>query len=491
MIQITKLLAPFYGLCFLLFSLYLGGCAVNPVTGEQDLVLMSEQQELSLGRSAHGEILQEYGEYENKALATYVQKIGDRVASGSHRPDLIYRFTVLDTPEVNAFALPGGYIYITRGILAYLNTEDDLAAVLAHEIGHVTARHAVRQHSTSTLTSIAGAILASQSGIQGAGDVANLLGTALVRGYGREHELEADRLGAEYLARTGYDPQAMLNVIRVLKNQEQFEVELARLEKRDPRVYHGLFSTHPDNDRRLQSVISASEHIRQTGTATGTGKDRYLDMLDGITFGNSTSEGVIRGQQFFHQDLDFTLSFPEDWRIKNRPDRVIAASNADDGLIVLTVHDRNRRITPREFMEKRLGLKQHRSGEAFEHLGLKGYTAIATTDTQYGKRQARVMVFYHGKRAFVIAGVASNQARPYQYDKLFLKTGQSFRPLKDSEKQRGEARRLVVRTYQGQSYSELARQSGLNSLAESQIRLLNNHYPSGKPAMGSRFKTIE
>lgn len=491
MIQPTKTYAQIFGLFLLAFSLYLGGCAVNPVTGEQDLVLMSEEQELSLGRSTHGEILQQYGEYEDKALADYVQKIGDRVARGSHRPDLIYRFTVLDTPQVNAFALPGGYIYVTRGILSYLNSEDDLAAVLGHEIGHVTARHAVRQHTTSTLTGITGAILASQSGIQGAGDIANLLGTALVRGYGREHELEADRLGAEYLARTGYDPEAMLNVVRVLKNQETFETELARLEKREPRIYHGLFSTHPDNDQRLKSVIRASKKIRPDRTKTKAGKDRYLDVIDGMTFGSSTSEGVVRGQQFFHQDLDFTLTFPKGWRIKNKPDRVVVTSKANDGLMVLTVHERNRRISPKAFMEKRLGLDRHRSGEDFEHLGLKGYTAIAQTDTQYGKRQARVVVFYHGKRAFVIAGVARNPDKPYQYDSLFLQTSQSFRPLKESEKDQGEARRLVVKTYQGQSYSELAKQSGLNNLAESQIRLLNGHYPSGKPAPGSRFKTIE
>jgi predicted Zn-dependent protease len=475
----------------LVIAFLVSSCAVNPVTGEQDLVLMSEEQELSLGRSTHGEILQEYGEYKNSNLAKYVQKVGDRVAKSSHRPDLLYRFTVLDSPQVNAFALPGGYIYVTRGILSYLNTEDDLAAVLAHEIGHVTARHAVRQHSTSTLTSVAGAILASQAGVQGAGDIANILGTALVRGYGREHELEADRLGAEYLVRAGYDPDAMLNVIRVLKDQEQFEAELARLEKRDPRSYHGLFSTHPDNDRRLQSIIQASKKIRPTKDMPGKGEGNYLEMIDGITFGSSAGEGVIRGQQFYHQELDFTLTFPDGWRIKNRPERVVATSASNDGMMVLTVHERNRRITPQQFMRKRLELNNLSSGEEFQHHGLQGYTAITPTDTEYGERPARVIVFYYGKRAYVIAGVAKNPKKPYQYDGLFLKSGQSFRALEENEKLQGEARKLVVMAYDGRPYNELAKQSGLSTLAESQIRLLNGHYPKGKPAPGSLIKTIE
>ncbi|MCW8963088.1 MAG: M48 family metalloprotease [Gammaproteobacteria bacterium] len=475
----------------LLSILAITGCSVNPVTGEQDLVLMSEDQELSIGRATHAEILREYGEYKDAKLATYVQNIGERVAKNSHRADLFYRFTILDSPRVNAFALPGGYIYVTRGILAYLNSEDELAAVLGHEIGHVTARHAVRQHSTSTLTGIAGAILASQSGVQGAGDIANILGTALVRGYGREHELEADRLGAQYLARTGYSPDAMFNVIRVLKKQEEFESELAILENREPRTYHGLFSTHPDNDKRLKSIIKASKAIKPGNGKPQSDKNTYLEMIDGITFGNSSSEGVIRGQRFYHQELGFTLELPPGWHIKNRPDRLIAASPNNDGLMVLTVQDRNRKISARQFIKDRLGMNNLKSGESFDHNGLQGYTTIALADSDFGRRQARVIVLFYGNRAYVIAGVAKEPKRPYLYDSLYLKSGHSFRPLKEDEKQHANARKLVVRTYSNQSYSQLAKRSGLNHLAESQIRLLNADYPDGEPLPGELFKAIE
>ncbi|MEE9551515.1 MAG: M48 family metalloprotease, partial [Gammaproteobacteria bacterium] len=282
------------------------GCAANPATGQQDLVLMSEQKEIALGRKTHQQVLQQYIVYDDPELQTYVQKTGERLASNSHRNNLVYRFTVLDSKDVNAFALPGGYIYITRGLMAYLNSEAELAAVLGHEIGHVTARHSVRQYSTTQLANI-GATLAAIliPGMNAVGNqLVQLFGTALLSGYGREHELEADRLGAEYLARTDYDPQAMLRVIRVLKNQELFETQLAKAEGREPRIYHGLFSTHPDNDTRLQGVIAHAGKFQKTQSSY-TGREGFMEKIDGMVFGDNTREGILRGLKFYHPDLGF------------------------------------------------------------------------------------------------------------------------------------------------------------------------------------------
>lgn len=311
--------------------LLLAGCATNPVNGEQDFVLMSEEQEISLGRQYSAEISKEMPPYEDAALNALVQSVGEKLAAHSHRTDLIYRFTVVDSTQVNAFALPGGYIYITRGLLAYLNSEAELAAVLGHEIGHVTARHSVRQHSTATVTGLLGAVLAASTGIQGVDTLTNLAGTAIVRGYGREHELEADRLGAEYLAKSGYDPQGMLEVVRVLKNQELFDQQVAQRENREPSAWHGLFSTHPDNDTRLREVISAAEHLRVPDAAQ-TGHDSFLQALDGLTFGPGEDEGIVRDHHFYHKKLDLALSFPEGWHIDNQAERIIATSPDKDGL---------------------------------------------------------------------------------------------------------------------------------------------------------------
>lgn len=476
----------------LLILAILTGCATNPVTGEQDLVLMSEDQELAIGRQSHAEILEEYGEYKDTELARYIQRVGEQVAGNSHRSNLIYRFTILDSPEVNAFALPGGYIYITRGILAYLNSEAELAAVLGHEIGHVTARHAVRQHSTATLAGIAGAILASASGAQGAGTLTNLLGAALVRGYGREHELAADQLGAEYLGKTGYRAEAMLDVVRLLKNQEIFEKELAKAEDRPPRTYHGLFATHPDNDKRLQSVIKAGKkQVPAQVTPRGDGRSAYLKAIDGLRFAENPEEGVLRGQHFYHATMDFSIDFPKGWRVKNKPDRLVAYSPKGDGLLTVTMQDRNRRITPRQFLQQRLQLKNLRAGESFSHQGMQGFTGIAEVSTKFGTRLARFIVIFHDNRAFVITGVSKSRQSPYLYDREILSTGKSFRRLAPHEKALSQALRLHVIPFKGQTYAELARRSGLNHLAESQLRLLNKHYPRGQPSKGSLIKVVE
>ena len=208
-----------------LAALLLAACAVNPVSGGRELALLSEADELRLGRENDADIRKQYGVYAHAPLQRYVQQVGERLAAKSHRPQLKYTFTVLDSPEVNAFALPGGYIYITRGIMAHLNSEAELAAVLGHEIGHVTARHAVRQYSAAVAANVGftlGSILVPELGSRAGQSLLNTLSNALLSGYGRDHELEADRLGAEYIARSDYDSKAMIEVIELLKNQEVF-----------------------------------------------------------------------------------------------------------------------------------------------------------------------------------------------------------------------------------------------------------------------------
>jgi len=211
----------------LLAGLNVSGCATNPVTGRPDLVLMSEKQEIEVGKRNHQEILKQYRPYNDPALQNYVEGLVAELDEVSHRSHLDFHVTVLDSPQVNAFALPGGYLYITRGIMAYMNSEAELAGVLGHELGHITARHGVRQQTAGTLAGILGAGAGILTGSGQVAQAASTGGTALVRGYGRSHELEADRLGAEYLARVGYDPEEMINVVGILKAQEDYDKQLA------------------------------------------------------------------------------------------------------------------------------------------------------------------------------------------------------------------------------------------------------------------------
>ena len=467
------------------------GCAINPATGQRDFVLMSEQEELALGRRHSQQVLKEYRVYDNPSLQQYIQSVGERVAAVSHRQSLIYRFTLLDSTQVNAFALPGGYIYITRGMLAYLNSEAELAAVLGHELGHVTARHSVRQHSLSTATNVLGSLIAAASGVPSAGQLSNVLGTGIVRGYGREHELEADGLGVEYLAKAGYPAPAMRQVIVTLKNQELFDKKLALEQGREPRAYHGVFSTHPDNDTRLQQVLG---RIGSGLAASASDKQdrRFLKKLEGLTFGDSEKDGIIRGRHFYHPDLNFKLTFPADWRILNRPDSIAGTAPRNGGFVQLRREDLNKKITPKEFLNTRLGIAKTISEMPLSVNGFSGYTAVVEAKTPYGQGKVRVAVLFEGSRAFVFFA-AAKQADRFEYiDLQVLDTIKSFSAL--SAKDRAVAKELKVSLIKvnrrNSNMASVAKKSPISDHSEDQLRLLNNFFPKGEPKLGDLIKII-
>jgi len=479
----------FIYLAIILNLLALQGCATNPVTGEQDFVLMSESEEISLGQKYHQQIIQEMPVYQDPELAAYVSEVGQRVARVSHRPELNYRFTVLDDPMVNAFALPGGYIYITRGILAYLNSEAELAAVLGHEVGHVTARHSVRQQSASTATSIAGAVLSATTGVPGTEDVFNVFGKALLSGYGRGHELESDRLGAQYLARSGYDPQAMLEVIGVLKNQELFERQRARAEGREPRAYHGVFASHPDNDRRLQEVVSEADHLKTTGTPR-TGRKPFLAHLEGLSFGQSENDGVVDGTNFYHKPLNIGFRFAKDWSIDNQPDRLLASAPDQAAVVEVRVATLKKRIPPRQYLEQYLGDK-FQVGEKLDVKGFEAYTATAPVDTSVGKRRARISVVYDGNHAYLFTGISRQTSNYRLFDGVFKDVARSFHKLTAREKKLASGLKLhLIKAGPTTTFAALARKSPIPKYPETELRLLNDLYPDGEPKPGQTLKVV-
>ncbi|MCH8845443.1 MAG: M48 family metalloprotease [Proteobacteria bacterium] len=479
-------------LILLLTFISINGCAVNPVTGKQDLVLMSEQSEIALGRKTNKEVLQQYIVYDNPELQAYVNEVGQKLAMNSHRNNLIYRFTVLDSKDVNAFALPGGYIFITRGLMAYLNSEAELAAVLGHEIGHVTARHSVRQYSAAQLTGI-GTALASifiPGMNQASNQLMQVMGTAFLRGYGREHELEADKLGAEYVARTNYDTESMLDVIRVLKNQETFETQRAKSEGREPRIYHGLFSTHPDHDTRLQEIVEyASKYQSQTGSRKG--REEYLNKIDGLIFGDSPQQGITRGNNFYHKQLDISIAFPEKWNITNLPDKLIITAPQGVATQQILLEDLNKRISPREFMIQRLGLKTLTNDKPLKINGLEAHTGIATINTGNGKRAARFTVIYFNNQAYILVGVTKDPKAMSHYDAAFMETARSFHQMTQNERLLAKPLRLkIVNSSNETNFKSLAQQSPLEKYQEEQLRLLNGLYPQGKASSKALLKII-
>jgi predicted Zn-dependent protease len=486
--RIRPMPPPITRIATLLAAFTLANCAQNPVTGNPNLVLISESQEISIGKREDTNVRKQYSAYDDAQLQEYVNEIGQRLAKVSHRPGLEYRFLVMDSPEVNAFALPGGYVYITRGILAYLNSEAELAGVLGHEIGHVTARHSVQQLSAHTAANVGVTILqifVPQAGGMVGSNVINVLGGALLSGYGREHELEADRLGAEYLARTGYDPQAMVKVVGVLKNQELFDAEVAKAEGRQPRAYHGLFASHPDNDTRLQQVVGEAARFKQP--TTHIGQEEYLRRTDHMIYADSPKQGVLRNHHFYHAELGLAVSFPAGWQARNRPQNVVATSPQGEAIVDLRAAGAAKG-TPEEVLRRALKLS---SSEEVTPATVNGMQA-AVASTTVGGRPTRAACVFHDKGAFLIAGQARSATGFKEYENDIQATIMSFREMTDEDRALSRPLKLrVITARPGLTFAELARRSPLGRFAEGHLRVINGMYPAGEPLAGQPLKIVE
>lgn len=469
-------------LIFLIGLLMLSGCATNPVTGDADFVLMSEEQEIALGRKTHIEVMKQYKEYDHPELQALVNNLGQELAVQSHRSHLDYTFTLLDSPQVNAFATPGGYVYITRGIIAYMNNEEQLAGVLGHELGHVTARHSVRQHSAQTTAGIFSAVAAAATGSREVGQMTGQLSQAFVRGYGRNHELEADRLGAEYLAGIGYDPEMMLGVVGILKDQEEFERQRAREENREPRTYHGVFSTHPRNDQRLQEVVRAAEKYKQPNPRYSN-PEKFRSILDGMTYGNSEDQGVLRGNRFYHKPLNLRIQFPEKWRVDNQPTQLVALNPNQTSALLIRLGKPGNANTPEQFLRQNFENMNN-----IQKIDNDSSSGVIQGQTPFGKVPVRVAAVFHDDKVLVVNGF-SKSGLP---DREFFDTVQSVRKLKSDERRLASSKKIkVVRAKSGDTFSRLARGLNLEQHGEENLRLLNGMYPDGEPEPGQLIKIIQ
>ncbi len=470
-----------------------GSCARNPVTGGTDVTMVSKKGEVEQGRKAHEQVIKFYGVYEDQGLQDYVNQIGQKLAQASHRPDLEWHFTVVDADDINAFALPGGYIYITRGIMAYLNSEAELAAVLGHEIGHVTARHSVRQQTQNTLTGILATGAAIFTGNRAVADLANIGGQALLSGYGRDMELEADKLGAEYLAKTGYDTQAMIGVISVLKNQETFEIQRAREEGREPRVYHGVFASHPSADQRLQQAVAVAKPSKEG--AARTGAEDYLGHIQGMSFGSSRQQGIVRDNRFYHAGLGVTVAFPKDWVVLNQRNRLLAHTRTQDAVVQITADARPENTTPREYLQKQLGGKSLTAGQDLNFNDMEGYSMVARSGSPLdgGRGPVRYAAVYRDKLVFVFAAASrSSQDSIPAHDRVFLSTFQTLRSLKPSEFPLAEPYRIaLVKAQSGTKIEDLAKGSPIQKYPVQTLRLINDLYPSKQPEPGRIVKVVD
>ncbi len=307
-------------------------CATNPATGERELSLVSEGQEIQMGRESHPQITASMGVVDNAALQSYVAGIGQRLAAVSERPELPWTFTVIDDPTVNAFAVPGGYIYVTRGILSQFESEAELAGVLGHEIGHVTARHSVSQMSRQQLQQLGlGVGMIFSSTVRQFGDVLSAGVSLLNLKYSRGDETQSDELGVRYMVREGYDPDALRGVFQML----------SRVSGNDGGRVPEWQSTHPDPGNRADHIREVIAATPQAAAATVVDREEYLNRLDGMVFGPNPREGYFKDGLFLHPEMRFRLTFPQGWRTINQKTVVAAVSPEQDAIISLQLAEGN------------------------------------------------------------------------------------------------------------------------------------------------------
>jgi predicted Zn-dependent protease len=481
----------------ILAAALLAGCAtvVNPVTGREERTVMDEAAEIAEGRKAHPQVLAEYGRYDNARVQAYVNEVGQKLAKQSHRGSLQWTFTVLDSPEINAFALPGGYVYVTRGIMAYMESEADLAGVIGHEIGHVTARHGAQRatrQQTAGLGVFAASVLGAVLGVGDlAGQVAQTAAAGYIASYSRDQELQADQLGAEYLARNRYDPSNMVDVIGVLKDQERYAADAARDEGRAAPSGGNWLSSHPSNEQRLADIRGIAAKYK--GQYGDDGRARYLQVVDGMAFGESREQGVTRGRSFYHEPLGIALTAPQGWKIANAPDAITLVNAAGDaGLVVKTVppdagasHEEIIRnvFKPTEGRTERRML----GGLAATHVigtrrNAQGQTGGFQATIVSGPAQRHYALLYAARDGLALQRAAA-QLREAEA---------SFRPLSVADRQAARPWVLKAVAFPPGGFAELARRSPLPTRAEQQLRLINGVYGAQRePRAGEPVKIVE
>jgi predicted Zn-dependent protease len=466
-------------------ALWLVACATNPATGRREVSLMSEGQEIAIGKEQDALVQKEMGLYRDPELQQYVSGIGLALAQISERPNLPWHFAVVDQPAINAFALPGGYIYLTRGILPFLDNEAELAGVLGHEIGHVTARHAAQQYTRA----VGGQVGLVALGIfvpsaRPVGDLAAQgLGLLFLK-YGREDELQADGLGARYATRANWDPAGVPGMLSTLGRLEDADGERKGVPN--------FLATHPEPLARVKDIEPQIAQLRGGRTDLKRDRDTLLRRVDGIIYGDNPEQGIVRGNAFLHPVLRFAVDFPPGWAIQNTAAQVVAkAPNAEIYMLLQAAEQpRGRDIEEIAVSSMQAAGFTAVSGEKTTIGGIASFVGVYQGQIEeLGAVSVRAAHIPHGDSVYMLAGLAAPDVFR-QADASFVASLRSFRVLSASEAENVRPNRIdlyVVR--QGDTWAGIAERTG-NLIKPAALAIMNNAEPSAPPQVGSRVKIV-
>lgn len=482
---------PVRPLAALLLTAVSTACATNPVTGSRELAFMSEAREIEIGREADAQIRAEMGVYDDAALQQWVEEVGHGLAAVSHRPELPWQFTIVDSPAVNAFALPGGYIYLTRGLMAYMNDEAELAGVLGHEIGHVTARHSVQAYSRAAgaqmsllLTQILMPPMRPRYGAPSVTDAAGEGLGLLLLTFGREDERQADRLGAEYAVAAGWNPRGVGDMLTTLGRIA---------DTTDRRGIPNWLATHPDPSARAVGVAGTVQALLATGfdpEELRVGRAAYLRRIEGLVYGDNPEQGIVRGREFLHPPLRFALAFPVGWEVQNSAEVVVAREPGHDRYMLLQLaEDTGRGL--------RLIADDEMAGAGYAQLqgspgrinGLDAWVGTYTRDVAgIGQVVARVACI-RLRRSIYLLGAFAPTDQYRLIERAVDESIHSFRALSRDEADGIRPHRITLYTVrEGDTWQRIAQRAGAEIVPASTLAILNGYPVNEQPLPGDVVK---
>ena len=469
----------------LLLSAVFSSCATNPVSKKKQLVFMSEEQEIAMGKEADPQIIAQFGLYDDKDLQEFITAKGKEMVAISHRPKLEFHFRVVDSDVLNAFAVPGGYVYFTRGIMAHFNNEAEFAGVLGHEIGHVAARHSVEQQRNAILGQvglIAGIVLAPELA-QLAEPASQGLGLLMLK-FGRDAERESDRLGVEYSTKIGYDADEMAGFFKTLERQgaRSGQGELPE-----------FLSTHPNpGDREVTVGKLAKEWKKKQGlTDPKVNRNTYLKRIDGLIYGEDPQQGYVENSVFYHPQMKFRFSVPAGWQYQNTPSQVRLVARDGKAMMMLSAAKGNSPEEAANAFLQQNGLQAVDSKQVTVN-GLPALAVLADSQAAEGQQPLRTLSYFisYSEMIFLLMGVSAAPDFP-DHLPAFQASQESFAQLTDEEKISRKPERISIRTAgQTSALEQLLRSAGVDEKRLEEHAILNGMQLKDPVEKGTLFKVI-
>jgi predicted Zn-dependent protease len=473
-----------YSCLFTAVFLFVGSCARNPVTGKNDLMLMSESQEIAMGQQSDPEVVAFFGLYNDDEMQRFISIKGQEMASVSHRKNLKFHFKVVDSPVVNAFAIPGGYVYFTRGIMAHFNNEAEFAGVLGHEIGHITARHSAKQYSKAMVAQVglvAGTVISPKFGQYA--DIAQTGIGLLFLKFGRDAEVESDKLGVEYSTKIGYDAKEMASFFETLD----------RLQKHSgAEEVPDFLSTHPNPADRKSKVSRLANSWKKKMNANDlkVSRNNYLKMIDGIVYGEDPKQGFVENSMFYHPVLKFQIPIPAQWNFENTPQQVQMAARDGAAMMILTLAQGNSLESAANAVMQKYQLTPVETRKE----SINGNAALmVVADQQQEQVTIRTLttLIQYGENIYMIIGV-SERGEFNNHVSTFQSTMTRFAALTDQEKINRKPQRIRVKTIQRNgTLAQALENLNVNSKRMEELAILNGMELKDRVESGMLIKIIE